>query len=144
MKLTIGKLATQANVTIETIRYYQRIGLLIEPTKPANGYRQYSSKVIARIQFIKRAQLSGFSLKEILELLSLDSSHCTDVRKMAEQKRKQIDDQIKDLTVLRNILDGLVKGCQTNPSTEQCSLIDALSKESSSNTDLSRNNEKPS
>jgi MerR family mercuric resistance operon transcriptional regulator len=129
MKLTVGKLAKQSNVNIETIRYYQRKGLLIEPEKPLTGYRQYPSEAIARIRFIKRAQQSGFTLKEISELLSLDSGHCDDIRKMAEQKRQQIDKQIKDLTALRNVLDNLVKGCQTDPSHEHCSLIDALSKE---------------
>lgn len=134
MKLTIGKLAKQANVTIETIRYYQRKGLLDEPVKPATGYRLYPSEAISRIQFIKRAQLCGFALKEILELLSMDSGHCTDVRKMAEQKRQQIDDQIKDLTALRDVLDSLVQGCQNNPSLERCSLIDTLSKKPSIDT----------
>jgi MerR family transcriptional regulator, mercuric resistance operon regulatory protein len=128
MNMTIGQLAKQANVTIETIRYYQRKGLLIEPEKPATGYRQYPSNAIARIRFIKCAQQSGFTLKEISELLSLDSGHCEDIRKMAEQKRQQIDDQIKDLTALRHVLDTLVKGCQTDPSTEHCSIIDSLSK----------------
>ena len=59
MNLTIGKLAKQANVTIETVRYYQRKGLLDEPAKPATGYRLYPAEAISRIQFIKRAQLSG-------------------------------------------------------------------------------------
>ena len=134
MKLTIGKLAKQANVTIETIRYYQRKGLLDEPVKPATGYRLYPPEAISRIQFIKRAQLCGFALKEILELLSMDSGHCTDVRKMAEQKRQQIDDQIKDLSALRDVLDNLVQGCQNNPSLEHCSLIDTLSKKPSIDT----------
>ena len=138
MNLTIGKLAKQANVTIETIRYYQRKGLLIKPEKPAIGYRQYPLEAIARIRFIKRAQQSGFTLKEILELLSLDSGHCKDVRKMAEQKRQQIDDQIRDLSALRNVLDNLVKGCQTNPFPEHCSFIDALSKEPVTNSDRSK------
>lgn len=129
MTLTIGKLAAQAKVTIETIRYYQRIGLLDEPIKPATGYRQYSSAAISRIQFIKRAQLSGFSLKEILELLSLDSDLCISVQKIVEQKRQQIDEQIKDLTNLRNGLDSLVKGCQSDSSTDHCSLIATLSKD---------------
>ena len=127
MKLTIGKLANQANVTIETIRYYQRKGLLKEPEKPISGYRRYPPEAIARILFIKRAQTSGFTLKEIAELLSLESGHCQDIRKMAEQKRQQIDGQIKDLTALRNVLDSLVQGCKEDPSTEHCSLIDALS-----------------
>ena len=138
MKLTIGKLAKQGNVTIETIRYYQRKGLLTEPEKPLTGYRQYPIETIARIRFIKRAQQSGFTLKEIAELLSLDSGHCENVRQIAEQKRQQISEQIKDLTALRNVLDNLVKGCQTDPSTEHCSLIDALSRESATNSDLSK------
>ncbi len=126
--MTIGQLAKQANVSIETIRYYQRKGLLIEPEKPATGYRRYPSNTVARIRFIKRAQQSGFTLKEISELLSLDSGHCEDVRKMAEQKRQQIDDQLRDLTALRLALDTLIKGCQTDPSTTHCSIIDSLSK----------------
>ncbi len=132
MKLTIGKLAKQSNVTIETIRYYQRKGLLVEPIKPATGYRLYPYEDIFRIQFIKRAQLCGFTLKEISELLSLDSGHCSDVQKIAEKKRQQVDEQIKDLTALRDVLDGLVQGCEKNPSTEHCSLIDTLSKKASS------------
>ncbi len=127
MNLTIGKLAKKANVTIETIRYYQRIGLLLEPDKPTTGYRQYPLEAIARLHFIKRAQQSGFTLKEIAELLALDGQHCKDVQKMAEQKRRQIDAQLKDLTALRNVLDGLIKGCRQNRSTEHCSLIDVFS-----------------
>ncbi len=132
MTLTIGKLAKQANVTIETIRHYQRKGLLIEPDKPVNGYRLYPSEAISRLCFIKRAQQSGFTLKEISELLSLDGEHCEDVQKMAEQKRQQIDEQLKNLTALRNVLDSLVKGCQQDHSTQHCSLIDALSNQEDS------------
>ena len=132
MNLTIGKLAKQANVTIETIRYYQRKGLLVEPDKPATGYRLYPLEAIARLRFIKRAQQSGFTLKEIAELLALDGEHCEDVQKMAEQKRQQIDEQLKTLTALRNVLDGLVKGCQQDQSTDHCSLIDAFSSQQDS------------
>jgi len=130
MKLTIGKLAKQANVTIETIRYYQRKGLLTEPEKPVTGYRQYSLETIGQIQFIKRAQQSGFTLKEISELLSLDGEHCEDVQKIAEQKLQKIDGQLKDLTALRNVLGTLVKGCQQDKATDHCSLIDAFSEQS--------------
>jgi MerR family mercuric resistance operon transcriptional regulator len=127
MKLTIGNLAKQAEVTVETIRYYQRIGLLDQPGKSGSGYRHYPSHAITRIRFIKRAQQAGFTLKEIAQLLSLDDDHCADVRKIAEQKCLQIDAQIKDLTALRNVLDALVKRCRSNSSAERCSLIDALS-----------------
>ncbi len=82
--LTIGKLAKQTEVTIETIRHYQRIGLLTEPAKPDGGYRSYSANAISRIRFIKRAQQAGFTLKEIATLLSLDGAHCADIRQLAE------------------------------------------------------------
>lgn len=132
MKLTIGKLAKQAEVTVETIRYYQRIGMLDEPGKPGSGFRHYPAHAITRIRFIKRAQQAGFTLKEIAQLLSLDDDHCADVRKIAEQKCQQIDAQIKDLMALRNVLDALVKRCQSDSSAEHCSLIDALSNNSDS------------
>lgn len=130
MKLTIGQLAKNARVTIETIRYYQRKGLLTEPDKPTTGYRQYPTEAVARIKFIKSAQQAGFTLKEISELLCLDGKHCDDVRKLAEQKRQQIDEQIKNLQLLRDGLDNLVKGCLETRSTEHCSLINAFSKQS--------------
>ena len=71
MELTIGRLAQSAGVNVETIRYYQRVGLLKEPEKPAYGYRHYPPDTVARIRFIKRAQQLGFTLEEISELLSL-------------------------------------------------------------------------
>ena len=136
--LTIGKLAKQANVTIETIRYYQRRGLLIEPDKPASGYRQYPVATIARIHFIKRAQQSGFTLKEISELLSLDSEQCEDVRILAERKHQQINQQIENLTVLRNALDELVTACIEDQSLNHCFLIDAFSNHSEAQSQSSK------
>lgn len=130
MPLTIGKLAKQAGVTIETIRYYQRKGLLEEPKKPVMGYRQYPQEAIARIRFIKRAQQTGFTLKEILELLALDSDRCQDVQQLASEKLTQIENQINDLSRLREVLHELVNACTSNVSTEHCSLIDALSHDS--------------
>lgn len=130
MPLTIGKLAKRAGVTIETIRYYQRKGLLEEPRKPATGYRQYPKQAISRIRFIKRAQQTGFTLKEILELLTLDSGHCQDVQELATAKLTQIENQIQDLTRLQKVLQELVSGCVSNESGERCSLIDSLSQHS--------------
>ncbi len=132
MNLTIGKLAKQAGVTVETIRYYQRIGLLNEPTKALNSYRHYPPDATNRIRFIKRAQQAGFSLKDIAELLALDGSHCADIRKIAEQKYQKIDQQIKELTALQGVLGDLIKRCQRDVSTEHCSLIEALSTASDS------------
>lgn len=127
MTFTIGKLAKQAEVTIETIRHYQRTGLLAEPDKPKRGFRCYPVDAIARLRFIKRAQQAGFTLKEIAQLLSLDTGHCAEARHIAEQKCQQIDAQIKDLMALRHTLQALVKACQSDASTGHCPLIDALS-----------------
>ncbi|MDH5395174.1 MAG: MerR family DNA-binding protein, partial [Gammaproteobacteria bacterium] len=106
--LTIGFLAKAADVNIETIRYYQRIGIISEPTKPAQGYRVYPTETLKRIRFIKRAQQLGFSLQEINELLELGEGNCADVRQRAEGKRTHIDQQIHDLQNLRNTLDELI------------------------------------
>ena len=127
MNLTIGKLARSSNVNVETIRYYQRVGLIEEPSKPPAGYRKYSITYVARIQFIKRAQQLGFTLKEIAELLSLGDGHCDDVRTLAEKKRARIKTQIKDLNAMRVVLDRLIDACLKDHSTKHCSLIDALS-----------------
>lgn len=124
--LTIGKLAKQTEVTIETIRHYQRIGLLTEPAKPHGGYRVYSADAITRIRFVKRAQQAGFTLKEIATLLSLDGAHCADVRQLAEQKCKQIDQQIRDLTALRQVLGSLVNNCQQTAPSAHCAILDAF------------------
>ena len=91
VKLTIGRLAKLVGVNVETIRYYQRIGLINEPAAPLNGFRQYPIKTAENITFIKRAQRLGFSLKEIEELLKIGDGHCDDVRTRAEQKRNKIN-----------------------------------------------------
>jgi MerR family mercuric resistance operon transcriptional regulator len=129
--LTIGKLAKQTEVTIETIRYYQRIGLLTEPAKPEEGYRVYSADSITQLRFIKRAQQAGFTLKEIATLLSLNGAHCADIQQLAEHKCQQIDQQIKDLTALRQILASLVNDCQQSASSARCAILDAFSDDAS-------------
>jgi MerR family mercuric resistance operon transcriptional regulator len=130
--LTIGKLAKQTEVTVETIRHYQRIGLLVEPDKPDSGYRQYSADAITNIRFIKRAQQAGFTLKEIATLLSLDGSHCADVRQLAELKCQQIDQHIKSLTALRQALDSLVNTCQQTDSSAHCAILDVFNDDDTS------------
>ncbi|MDP3529364.1 MerR family transcriptional regulator [Methylicorpusculum sp.] len=124
--ITIGKLAKQTEVTIETIRYYQRLGLLAEPEKPASGYRDYPVDAVTKIRFIKRAQQAGFTLKEIAALLALDGAHCADARLLAEQKCQQIDEQITALMALRQALKTLVDSCQQTASSEQCAILDAF------------------
>ena len=124
--LTIGHLARMAGVNIETVRYYQRTGLIDEPPKPGSGYRIYPPRTIERIKFIKRAQGLGFSLKEINELLELGDGHCEDVRVKAEQKRDHIDQQINELTKLRNTLDTLINNCQNTDDSVHCPIIETL------------------
>ena len=123
---TIGFLAKAAQVNIETIRYYQRIGLIVEPTKPTQGYRKYPHEILTRIKFIKRAQQLGFSLQEINDLLELGQSNCEDVRHKAEQKLSQIDQQIKDLKRLRSTLNKLITSCNENDSSSNCAIVEAL------------------
>lgn len=125
--LTIGKLARAADVNIETIRYYQRVNLIDEPIKPASGYRQYNIDIVNRIHFIKRAKKLGFSLKEISELLELGDGHCDDIRIRAEEKRNVINQQIDDLTNMRNTLDSLIHSCDTKGNVN-CPIVETLSK----------------
>ena len=125
--LTIGRLAKFAKVNIETVRHYQRKGLIIEPTKPVGGFRHYPSATIDRIRFIKRAQQLGFALKEIQQLLTLGSQRCDDIQILAREKRKRIQDQIEGLLTIQSALDDLLTSCQSEQAEQGCALIAALS-----------------
>jgi len=124
--LTIGHLAKAAKVNLETVRYYQRIGLIDEPAKPVQGYRIYPAQTVTRIRFIKRAQQLGFKLQEVAQLLQMGDGQCDDVRSQAEQKRLQIDQQISDLKKLRATLDTLINTCHSNHKNSQCPIIETL------------------
>ncbi len=124
--LTIGFLAKAADVNIETIRYYQRFGIIDEPPKPFEGYRVYPPETIDRLRFIKRAKQLGFSLKEIAELLELGDGHCADIRVRAETKRAHVEKQIKDLKKLKKTLDTLITSCQSDNDTTHCPIVDTL------------------
>lgn len=112
-RLTIGRLARKAGVNIETIRYYQWVGLIREPVKPAEGFRVYPDELIDRIRFIKRAQRLGFSLQDIARLLELGEGRCDDVREEAEAKLARIEAQIRDLQTMRKTLKKLVTDCRS-------------------------------
>ncbi len=127
--LTIGRVARRAGVNVETIRYYQRIGLVEAPERPARGYRHYPPAVVDRIRFIKRAQDLGFRLDEIGELLSLTDGCCTPARAIAEKRLEDIRRRIEDLLSMREALTGLVEACRENEDGGEgrCAIIEALS-----------------
>ena len=126
--LTIGHLARAAGVSVETVRYYQRVGLVQEPQKPQAGYRVYSPETVDRIKFIKRAQPLGFSLQEIAELIELGESACDHVRLRAEARREQIDVQIQELEDLRQTLDQLIEQCHSKEKDRPCPIVRKLSR----------------
>lgn len=126
--LTIGKLAKAANVNIETVRYYQQLGLILEPEKPPAGFRHYPKTIIDEIKFIKRAQQLGFSLKEIQQLLILGEQRCQDVQNLAIEKRGLIKQQILGLQSIQLALDEVINACQ-NDKTVNCGLIEILSQQ---------------
>ncbi|MGR8980210.1 MAG: MerR family DNA-binding protein [Gammaproteobacteria bacterium] len=126
--LTISLAAKKAGIGVETVRYYQRIGLIERPPKPLSGYRIYSEDTVARLRFIQRAKELGFSLLEISSLLSLGSGHCRETKELAASKLNVVKRKIDDLQALAGTLETLIQSCEDNPSEQQCPLIEALSK----------------
>ncbi len=123
---TIGRLADKANVNIESIRYYERVGLIKQPRKPVSGYRQYPVSFIERIRFIKQAQTYGFNLLEIKDLLKIGDGNCRDVQQKAIQKRDQINQKISDLKSLVKTLDELISRCDSTTSSQTCPIVKTL------------------
>jgi MerR family mercuric resistance operon transcriptional regulator len=132
--LTIGKVAKKAGVNIETIRYYERQGLITRPLRKqskwgAPGYRHYPAETVKRIQFIRHAKELGFSLKEIAELLSLrieQNITCGDVRKRADVKIADIEERILNLQRMKNALSKLAKECKGKGPVSECPILEAL------------------
>ena len=128
--MTIGRLAATAGVSVETIRYYQRRGLLDEPRKPFRGYRHYPADAAKRVRFIKRAQALGFTLEEIASLLRLDGADCcTDTREMAAHKVALIERKLLDLAAMRDALSALVRQCETGQAEGLCPIISVLAQD---------------
>lgn len=131
MEMTIGKTAKKAGVGVETIRFYERKGLIIQPLKPTSGgYRIYSEKTVDRVRFIRQAQELGFSLREIEELLTLQANPKADsgeVRKRAIAKIDEVSRKIGQLEDIRAALNRVVAVCPGSGSTEICSILDAMS-----------------
>ncbi|MGH8717603.1 MAG: Hg(II)-responsive transcriptional regulator [Burkholderiales bacterium] len=126
--LTIGRLAQAAAVNVETIRYYQRRGLLEEPSKPLGGHRRYTIEAVERVRFVKRAQQLGFTLEEVKSLLLLESGQsCRETRLHAEQKLAVIEARIGDLSRMRRLLKGLITECEKGKRPRSCPIIATLS-----------------
>lgn len=126
-ELTIGRLADEAGVNVETIRFYQRRGLMAEPDKPMSGYRRYASDAIKRVRFIKRAQVLGFTLDEVGSLLELnDACACVETRELAAHKLQVIEQKLADLKAMRKALTALLRQCDTGMTKGSCPIIHAL------------------
>jgi len=127
-KLTIGRVAQAAGVNVETIRYYQRRGLLDEPGKPLGGHRHYAASAARRVRFIKRAQQLGFTLEEVKGLLLLeDGQNCRETRLLAEHKLAVIETRMADLSRMRRLLKGLIAECEEGKRPRSCPIITTLS-----------------
>jgi len=126
--MTIGVLAKMAGVNVETIRFYQRKGLLTEPDKPYGSIRRYADDDVARVQFVKSAQRLGFSLDEVADLLRLDQgADCDQARRLAEYKLGMVREKLADLIRMETALAQLVSACQTAEAGQvSCPLIASL------------------
>lgn len=126
---TIGAVAKRAGVGVQTVRFYEREGLIVAPPRSASGYRHYPEEAIDRIRFIQRAKELGFSLAEVRSLLELrvrSDAECADVRLRAERKITDIDARIRDLREMRRALAELTKSCSAGLTTGECPILECL------------------
>jgi Hg(II)-responsive transcriptional regulator len=131
VKMTTSQLAKEASVNLETIRYYERRGLIPKPPRNASGYRQYSPEDIARTKFIKRAQALGFSLREILEIFSLrmePGTTCGDIKARVKTKIDEVGQKIADLRQMQGALLNLIGKCTGKGPVGKCPILEILNK----------------
>jgi MerR family transcriptional regulator, copper efflux regulator len=127
--MTIGQLAQRAGVNVETVRYYERRGLLSEPARTDSGYRDYEPDALARLQFIKRAQGLGFTLREIEELLGLRVHHegaCEAVGQKTREKITLVRQKMRELEAMERSLTRLAAACEARQRTGDCPILHAL------------------
>jgi MerR family mercuric resistance operon transcriptional regulator len=124
---TIGALAEAAGVSVETVRYYQRIGLLARPRRAQGSIRRYPPEALRRLRFIKRTQALGFSLTEVRALLKLaEGEHCAETQVLGEKKLALVQRKMDELVAMRNALESLVARCSRGGRSRGCPLIKAL------------------
>jgi Hg(II)-responsive transcriptional regulator len=136
--LTVGQVAKRAGVGVETVRFYEREGLLDQPDRKASGYRQYDDDAVAVLRFIRRAKQLGFTLKEIKALLALrddDSATRADVREQATAKITDIEAKIRDLRRMRDALAVLTATCHGDGPATGCPILEALNGDESDGED---------
>jgi MerR family mercuric resistance operon transcriptional regulator len=129
---TIGFVARRAGVGVETVRFYERQGLIEKPPRRLSGYREYDDEVVSRLGFIRRAKELGFTLKEIKELLSLrrdPSTPAADVKRRAEAKIADIETKIRTLQRMKKALGKLTSACRGHATSAECPLLHALDQE---------------
>lgn len=127
--MTISRVAKEAGIGIETVRFYEREGLLEQPARRASGYREYTEEAVRRIRFIKQSQALGFTLREIRELLALrlnPEATRSQIRQQAEAKLRDIEDKIESLKRMKRALTPLIKACDGKGSLEGCPILDAI------------------
>jgi len=127
--MTIGQLAKRAEVSVETVRFYERRALLVRPPRPRSGYRRYGEAALRRLSFIRRAKRLGFTLSEIRELLELStgtSAACAEVEETAERTIARIDAQITELLRMKAALGDLARSCLSGEGTAECPILEAL------------------
>lgn len=127
--LRTGEVAARAGVNIQTLRYYERRGLIPEPERRASGYREYPPDAVRIIRFIKRAQELGFTLSEIEELLRIrgdQTASCAEVRASAKAKIDDIELKVRNLRAMKRALGILVSSCTSDGSARECPILEAL------------------
>lgn len=124
---TIGELAATAQVNVETVRYYQSLGLLPTPKRPLGGIRRYDADALKRLRFIGRAKRLGFTLDEVNALVELsDGRHCRETQDLAAKKLEGMEQKLSDLRAMRKVLKGLIERCTAGSRGCGCPMIDAL------------------
>lgn len=127
--MTIGQLARSANVSVETVRYYERRRLLPEPPRSPSGYRKYAGDALRRLRFIRRAQDVGFTLAEIEELLALrtgTASQCREAESTAARAIERVDERMAELSRMKTALASLLDSCRNRSPAGECPIIEAL------------------
>ena len=139
--ITIGQLAKNVGVNIQTIRYYERLKLLAPTARMPSGYRLYGTAEVQRLRFIKNAQALGFTLQEIAELLNLrvnSAARCGDVQRRAQAKLAQVEAKVHDLEALARSLKDLIRDCRAGQPTDRCPILKCLEEKEGRVNDGSR------